>query len=215
MKRIYLIIAVIALFASCQKQEFIDTGKAEAPVDKTMLEYMKGDDYNWGYTVAMIERAGLTDLFEGKDPNHPDITFLGPTSISIRKWMYHEQRDWETWEIVKPSYFEMSEVPVETCKEMILAHVIPEKLMKSNIPEGVTTPITGGKKYTTLYGNEVWMGTYQTSYSGVPKLGPLVLNLIGYKLKLTLASIDIECENGVVHSLHYDYFLGEIKKQKK
>lgn len=77
MKKILLFIGVCFVAISCTKENFIDTGLANGDHDCSMLEYMRGDHYNWDSTVVMIEHAGLTDLFEGKTLITPNLLSSG------------------------------------------------------------------------------------------------------------------------------------------
>ena len=54
-----------------------------------MMDYMRGDTYNWELTVQMIEHAGLTDLFEGKVGHDASDHILGNTfSYSIQRFIF-------------------------------------------------------------------------------------------------------------------------------
>ncbi|MFR7877511.1 MAG: hypothetical protein ACLU4J_14560 [Butyricimonas paravirosa] len=87
MNKIFIILLMVFIGSACTKENFIDTGKASGIFDGNILEYMKNDPYNWDSTVVVIEWAGLTSLFEGKDAQYPEITFFGPTRLSILRYM--------------------------------------------------------------------------------------------------------------------------------
>lgn len=205
MRNIFLVGIICILGFSCQKQDFIDTGKANGKFDGSMMDYLKSDSYNWDSTVLVIERAGLEDLFEGNDPEHPEITFLGCTNLSILRWMLQE-----TW--TKDRYNKVSDIPVDDCREFILRHVISGKYLKDDIPKGISNPKEGGKDFSTLGTNSLWLYTYTDAWNGVPDKGPTHLYVESYtaESKIDVASSDIQCDNGVVHSLHYDYTFGDI-----
>ncbi|MFR7807856.1 MAG: hypothetical protein ACLU4N_00325 [Butyricimonas faecihominis] len=69
MKKILIILVLFLVFCniSCTRQGVYDTGISSPYFDGTIMDYLRSDDYNWQLTVEMIEHAGLTDLFEGKD----------------------------------------------------------------------------------------------------------------------------------------------------
>ncbi len=194
---------IIALFASCTKQNFIDTGKANPHFNGTVLSYLKSDNYNWDLTVQMINRAGLNDLFDGRDPANPTITFLGPTKFSILRYMLNN------------GYATVNDVPVQTCHDLILKLVIKGKYLKADIPKG--TPFTpsrsGGKLLPTLGGINVFLYTFTQPLGGVAGAGPTYLYLESEdgSVQQDIASADIQPTNGVVHSLHYNYTLGDIQ----
>lgn len=62
---------------SCEtKQEIIDGGVASPYYEGTIMEYLRSNTEQWGYTVQMIERAGLVDLFDGLVDTVQSMTFL-------------------------------------------------------------------------------------------------------------------------------------------
>ena len=91
MNKIFIILLMVFIGSACTKENFIDTGKASGIFDGNILEYMKNDPYNWDSTVVVIEWAGLTSLFEGKDAQYPEITFFGPTRLSILRYMLNNE----------------------------------------------------------------------------------------------------------------------------
>ncbi|WP_455520099.1 fasciclin [Porphyromonas sp.] len=90
-KQSLYLLALLLCFActGCTKYDFVETGKAQSHLDKTMWEYFQTDDYNWSGLVLLIKRAGLEDLFQGKDTQYgPKFTFLGITNHSLRRYLY-------------------------------------------------------------------------------------------------------------------------------
>ena len=81
----FLCLLFIGCFASCTDYDFVETGRAQAYHDTSMLTYFKGDPYNYSYLVHLIERAGLNDVFEGKSEYGNQITFIAPINHSIRR----------------------------------------------------------------------------------------------------------------------------------
>ena len=61
----------------CEKDTFHDTGLANGVYDGTAWEYMQAGHGNWDSLVIMIRKAGLADLFDGKDPDCPQMTVAG------------------------------------------------------------------------------------------------------------------------------------------
>ena len=200
MRIIYVFILAMVIMSSCQNQNFIETGLYDESVDKTMLEYMRGDSYNWDSTVLIIERAKLEDLFTGNDDEYPEITFLGCTNLSILRYMFENDIE------------KVADIPEETCREMILDHVFEGNLPKGDVPFGIGTPASGGKDYTTIGGSVVRLYRYTTPGNGVSGAGPTFLYLESYDYgKLwDIASADIRTNTGIVHSMHYHYIFGEL-----
>ena len=152
---IYLLaLLVLSLFSSCTKYDFVETGKATSYHDTTMWEYFQTDSYNWSYLVYMTKRAGLEDLFQGTNTQYgPNITFLGITNHSIRRYLYRtygiNEDGTSPADAVDPSTL-TDEETMKLIDRMSVAHmpqqsildcVIPqEKLLLRTSPQGVRLP---------------------------------------------------------------------------
>ena len=135
-----LALLFLTICSSCTKYDFVETGKAKAYHDTTMWEYFQTDSYNWSYLVYMTKRAGLEDLFQGKSTQYgPDITFLGMTNHSIRRYLYRTygiktDGSESPEDAVDPSKLTEEEtmklidrMSVATCRSLILDCVIPKE----------------------------------------------------------------------------------------
>ena len=73
-----------------------------------------------------MEQAGpeVVRLFEGKDPEHSEITFLGPTNHSIRRYMLDNEIE------------RISDMDPEECKYLILQCVLDGKIYRDDVPRG-------------------------------------------------------------------------------
>ena len=204
MKKILLFIGVCFVAISCTKENFIDTGLANGDHDCSMLEYMRGDHYNWDSTVVMIEHAGLTDLFEGKDPDYPKFTFFGVTSMSILRYMLDNEIDC------------IADMDPETCKQMLLEYVYDEVILAEEVPEGtkslVWPPITGegGVEITPVGGKTCRLFAETEDYEGVDDAGGTYIYLESNRTTHTVASANIKFTNGIIHSLHYNHTFGKL-----
>lgn len=86
---IKIVVCLWGLCVSCDTQQnVINSGVSSPYHDCTILDYLRGDEYNWELTVAMIERAGLQDLFEGRVDSLPEITFFAPPSYCILRYLW-------------------------------------------------------------------------------------------------------------------------------
>lgn len=107
------------------------------------------------------------------------------------------------------------------CAAQLKRHIVKGKIYRDDVPAG--KPATsgaavgeGGKDYTTLAGNRIHLYTYKTDYNGVAEMGPVTLfgssldSPFGVKNFEELASTNIEPNNCVVHSLGYDFTLGNM-----
>lgn len=206
MKRYVLLVFMgVMMFTSCStKYNYIDTGLADGEFEGNMYEYLQSNSYDWDSTVLLIERAGLVDLFEGKREGFEKITFFGPTNLSIIRWMIQE------------GYETIEDVPVELCNELILRHVVKGETRRDDVPRGEVVlgqlQGNGGQVMTSLWGTEFWIYSHQDSYENIPGVGPIILYIVSLdkRTSINVASTNIETTTGVVHSLQYDYTLGEL-----
>lgn len=207
MFKILISFLLVGVLSSCEtKQDVWDTGTCSPYHDCSIMEYLRGDKYNWELTVAMIERAGLTDLFEGNDPDYKEITFFAPPSYSVLRYLW--DNDMEV----------VSELTPEFCREMLLKHIVKGKMLKSAIayrdPDYDITDSKqeGGTELMCVGGNRLKAYVDKSPYGGVPDVGPEVMYLYSFSAyeHVPLATPDIQPLNGVVHALNYNYILGKI-----
>lgn len=85
------------------------------------MEFLRRDSYNWELTVELIERAQLTNLFEGQVDSLKEITFLAPPSYSILRHLYDNNLE------------KVSELSQDECCQLVLKHVIKGKHLKEEI----------------------------------------------------------------------------------
>lgn len=216
-------IGILFLLASCNtKYNIIDTGLVNGKFDGNMYEYLQSNSYDWDSTRLMIEKADLVDLFEGKRTGYEQITFFGPTNHSIRRYMLDNK------------ITSIAEMDKDFCYEMIMKCVVKGKHMRDDIPSGKPAVNeteyndwnedepgeesdkyqgTGGVIFTGETGNRFWTYSFQESYNQVAGVGAIVLYIVSLETggtKIDVASTDIEPTNGVVHSLHYNFTLGDL-----
>ena len=186
MKYILLSIFTIGILTSCDpKSNYIDTGISNGKHDCSMLEYFHTSSYNWDSLLVMIQHAELESLFEGREPGYEQITFWGPTNHSIRRYMLDRK------------ITRISDMSKTFCKQIILMHVVKKRIMKDEmnfrIPD-VTGKIVGATEMTTADAGAVTLYLFSKNAD----------------TQIPLASPDIETLTGVVHSLNYNYTLGDL-----
>lgn len=202
------------VLSSCTKQDVIDTGKANPHFEGSIMEYLRSDDYNWKLTVELIEHAGLTALFEGRDPQYPEITFFGFKSYSVLRFLYNSQYNDQSQGV----FIKVQDIPANLARELVLKHVVSGKHLKESIKYRnrefqVNDPRQdGGTNFTTLEGNVLLAYLEGSSYAGVPDAGPVIMNLYSVTAMriIPMATPDIQPKNGVVHGLNYGYEFGKI-----
>ena len=200
-------VCVLMALTGCDtKQNWIDTGVSSPYHDCSIMEYLRGDAYNWELTVEMIERADLTDLFEGQVDTLPEITFFGIPSYSILRYLWDNGME------------SVSELTSAFCRETILNHVVKGKYLKADIAYRnpnylITDPQQdGGTELITLGGRQLKAYVDKSEYGGVPDAGAETMYLYSFSAytQVPLASPDIQPLNGVVHALNYNFVLGRI-----
>ena len=180
----YILASLLVPFCltSCDTaQDWIDTGVSSPYHDCSIMEYLRGDQYNWELTVQMIERGGLTAMFEGTDPDYEKITFFAIPSYTILRYLWDNDLKAD------------------------IAYRNPDYLITDQKQDGGTALTTvGGRKLKAYvdkssYGGVPAVGAetmYQYSYSA--------------QTQVPLATPDIQPLNGVVHALNYNFVLGKI-----
>ena len=213
MRTIILILCCVGILSACTQQDVINSGVSSPYHDCNMMDYMRGDTYNWELTVQMIEHAGLTDLFEGKVDTMPEITFWGIPSYSIQRFIFdsHENED------LTKVYTKVSDIPKSLCRVFLLKHVTKGKILKEDIAyknkefEINESGQDGGTWITCLAGNRFIAYREGSDYAGVPDAGEVSLKCWSLSWgKIPMSSPDIQPTNGVVHALNYSYRLGHI-----
>lgn len=204
MKKIITVLLLIMSMASaCTKQTVIDSGVCSPYHDCSIMDYLRKSEYEWGFTVQLIERAGLTDLFEGRVDSLPEITFLGIPSMSVERYLY--DRNLES----------VQDISAEECRLMVLQHVAKGKILRNdvefrNMEYTINAPEqTGGTDVKMLFGNVIRFYREHSDYKDVPNAGAVTLSLwtLGRDQQVPMSSSDIQPLNGVVHALNYNYVL--------
>lgn len=210
MKKIIAIIVVLFALTSCNtKYNLIDTGLAKQRFDGNMFECMQENPYDWSLTCEIILRGGLQDLFQGNRAGFEKITFFGPTNHSIRRWMITKKY------LGTDGKVDVKLISEEDCRDLILRHVVKGKYMRDDIPKGVSSSPIGTDGITFEHNGsqnrKIWVFSNKAPYQGMPEMGPVTLHIYSYNIKrpVSVASTNIEPDNGVIHSLHYNYMFGE------
>ena len=182
----------------CEKDTFHDTGLADGVYDGTAWEYMQAGHGNWDSLVIMIRKVGLVDLFDGKDPDCPQMTVFGLTNLSIVQFLLRTT-DGEG-ELV---YRSVADMPDALCREILLSYVIAGRHVRVDFPYEVQGTLEGGTVFETLNGLDLRVYRVKGSWQGMPDIGA---DGIGFHFLESghtghVASGDIMTGNAVVHSL--------------
>lgn len=204
-----LIIGIISIsILSCGKDQYHDSGLANGKHNCTVWEYLQQDNQNnWDSVVVMIRRAGVQDVFDGSNPQYPEITFFGPVNYSVMQFLYKTEN-----EEGERLYHSIQDIPTEICRQMVLSHILLRRMMKEEFDYEIKGTDTGGTIMQTLTGIDLRVYRIKTPYNGIPDIGPeyLAIHALEKGHKSDVASADIECTNGVVHSLSNTYEMVEL-----
>lgn len=204
MKYTILILFVSSILVSCDpKDNYVDTGVSNGKHDCSMYEYFHTSSYNWDSTILMIQRAGLERLFEGNEPGYEQITFLGFTNLSIKRYMLDNNIQ------------RVSDMDPEFCRSTLMAYVVKGRVMKEDIAFRIPDAgreILGGTIITTEGGRVLHAYKEQDEWGGVANAGAVSLFIFSKTadIAVPMASPDIETLNGVVHALNYNHDLGKL-----
>lgn len=209
MKKYILFIFTTLLLFGCDKDNYIDTGLANGVFEGTVWEYMHSNP-EWDSAIVIIERAGLTGIFDGSDPEYKDgITFFGFTNFTVWQFLAYTVDDDDN-----RIYRSIGDIPVELCRQMVLDYVIKGKRMKESFDYEVRGTMEGGSEVQTVSGKTLRVYRTKTNdpYTGEPDKGPegLAFHAPVSGHIAGIASADIQADNGVVHSLSYEFQWTEL-----
>lgn len=209
MRNYILFIIMAVLLYSCDNDNYIDTGVTDGKFNGTVWEYMHSN-HEWDSAIVVIERAGLTGIFDGTDSEYKDgITFFGCTSFSVWQFLAYtvDENDNRIYNCI-------NDIPVELCKQMVLDYVVKGKKMKESFDYEIRGTMDGGTEMQTVSGKilRVYRTKSNDPYTGEPDKGPEGLSIHAKESGhiAPIASADNEADNGVVHSLVYEFQWTEL-----
>lgn len=191
---------------SCEtKDNYIDTGVAIGKHDCSIYQYLHKSSYDWDSTILLIQRAEMVEVFDGTEP----ITFWGPTNQSIRRYIMDKKLKC------------VADIPVKTCQDLLKMYISPGKYMTKDIAfqiPDINGKILGGRRMPTMSENIIHAYKQQGDYGGIEGVGAIKLFARSIVMAswgedpttLPIASPDIECTNGVVHSINYNHKFGNF-----
>ena len=148
--------------------------------------------------MIMVRKAGLADLFDGKDPDCPQMTVFGLTNLSIVQFLLRTTD--EEGELV---YRSVADMPDALCREILLSYVIAGRHVRVDFPYEVQGTLEGGTVFETLNGLDLRVYRVKGSWQGMPDIGADGIGFHFLESGHTWhgASGDIMTDNAVVHSL--------------
>ncbi len=205
---VYILLVIPLLTIACTKDNFIYSGVCNGRFDGNVLKYMKAHPYDWDSTIVLINHAGedMVRLFKGEDPEHKEITFLGITNHSIRRYILHK------------GISRVTDLDKEWCRKMLKQHIIDGKIRRADIPVGKQGEFgaigTGGRFVKNLAGEDVWLYLVledQGFGAGESLPKHIYVNFMSTE-NYAVASGDIEPDNAIIHALEYRFTIGDSDK---
>lgn len=228
LKSTLLFLGMICLSA-CTNWNYIDTGVHDPNehTSKSMMQYLTEHPNNFYLTTAIIQRAGLTELFEGKDPEHPKVMFIAPTKYAIMAGMIRKGyaktplKDKEGKIDSFDFLTDVQNIPPDVCKSIILSYTFDKVYLRDEFPQGKrgegNNLMQDGEVLTSINGNKVWFYRQATAYGIYSNIE--VNTIIGIEMDtksdLYLASTDITVKNGVVHANVDGFMIKDLKEETK
>lgn len=216
------ILLILVGLCSCTKYNYIDGGVANGIHDCSMWEYFESQSYDWDSTRIMIEHAGMKSVFDGSGEQE-QITFFGVTDITIARWMLQHNADLDTKKeqgvpVEDSEYWNrVTDIPASTCEALLKKLVVTERFMLKDVPKGRRQKLSDGSKYTETGGmvvksltGEIFVWMEPTDFAEIQDAGQKRLWMarrLNTASNWIIASTDIQTNNGVVHSMGYDFNL--------
>lgn len=222
MKKIVWIISAVLLSGCGTKYNYWDTGICDGYYEGSVYEYLKHDRGNWDSVTKVIEKCSpeVQSLFENEK-----ITFLGPKNIAFQKYFFWGQPGHTSGQVVnynKAGHVSIDEWPQSLCDSIVKSHLVMGVILRDDVPrvekDDGGNNSGGGLVMTTVWGNKIWAWTIRNSYAGVPEMGDVEMRTAAVKADgktiinnlETIATTNLEADNGVVHALPDSYFLGQF-----
>lgn len=209
-----LALALVMLLAACTNWNYIDTGTHDPNehAQKSIYKYLSEHPKDFSLAKALIDRAGLRDLYEGNDAQHPAVMLIAPLNYSIMAGMVRNnyattvitdaKGNPSTWDFIK----DINNIPVEVCRSIMLSYTFDKIYYRDAFPAGTRgeslEKSEGGEVMTSLNGNKVWFYNQKTAYG---QFSTITINTIhgievDTKTDLWLPTTDIKVKNGVIHA---------------
>ena len=210
---------------SCTDYNYIDGGLAIGVHDCTMWQYFENQTVDWDSTMLMIEHAGMKSCFDGSG-QYKQITFFGITDIAIARFMLQHNSELDTKKeagilVDDNDYWnKVKDMPADSCAAILKKLIIPEqKIMLKDMPRGNRLLVdqkyveSGGKPFTTLYGDEIFTWMVPGDYDELKDAGAKVLWIARRRNTSSnhrIASTDIQTTTGVINSMDYGFAMGNF-----
>ena len=198
MQKIIYFLAILLIY-SCNNDELENSHPQREVHDCSVWAYLTSDRGTSDSTVVAIRHAGLEHLFDGTDASYPEITFFGFTNHSVRNFLFSRGDE------------QISDIPVEECRDMILPYIIAGKRLFQSFPYEIKGTMEGGDKVENLAGQMMRIYLVKHDFQDTQDAGIVKLAFESENgFIVTVTSCNIQTTNAVVHSLETIHVWGEI-----
>ena len=141
--------------------------------------------------------SGIHERKHDCTTNKDEITIFAPTNHSINQYLFQTLGD--DWERL---YEKVTDIPADECREMLLSYMIHGKKFLEEFEHEVKGTRTGGTMVQALSGIDLRVYRITSSFYDIPDIGAEKLAFQAPEGYIgTVASCNIEMNNGVVHSI--------------
>lgn len=142
--------------------------------------------------------------------NKDEITIFAPTNHSINQYLFQTLDN-----NGERCYEKVADLPANECREMLLSYMIHGKKFLQDFDYEVKGTQTGGTMVQALSGIDLRVYRITSTFYDIPDLGAEKLAFQAPEGYIgTVASCNIEMNNGVVHSLCRNLYVYKIIKSK-
>ena len=221
------ILSALLMFSCGTKYNYIDTGTCIGYFDCTLYDYLHQDRGNWDSIAKVIDKCSPEVIDILKNEN---ITFFGPKNIAFEKfffWGDPEHISANVQNYNTEAYSSIDKLPREWCDSIVKSHIVMGITMRDDVPrvekDAEGKNVGGGVVLTTLEGNKLWLTTVRNAFASVPETADVELSITSVKADGktiinsmgTVATTNIQTNNGVVHALGDQYFIGQFFEIQK
>lgn len=203
-----LLLAVLSL-GSCNSDDYlVDGGKSNPYFEGNVMQYLESRPDLFKDLVKVIKLTKWEDIL-----SHEDVTFFAPTDFTINRsvkvmnnYLYNYGQDEIT---------DLSQVKSKVWEDIIGMYVMEGKYRLNDIAQIDTAAVSafpGQTNFTYDRRYKMTMGVCYGDASGIKYAGyrqvMYAYQDFGYPEYAYVSSCNIEPDNGIVHVLRLDHYLG-------
>lgn len=207
MRALFLFVVSMTVFASCNKDSYLDGGVHDPTYDGTILEFLKSRPELFDSLVKIVEITEYDQLLDNPQSN---ITFYAATNQSIIKTV--EQVNRQLFSRGQDTVLNMSQISKDVWHKYLSRYIFRDKYLLKDYPQIDTLDILTypGQGYLTIEGEAVNIGTFYNDVKSKNSAGiEQTIKYAGYRQIVIdysnpVATSDLQPINGAVHVLKFE-----------